>query len=94
MITRRSELSMANVIRARLSWWEEEIKAVTVVMETHSDEVKPASGSLTFSWAAVGSARIWPSAAMAQVTPQNRQLMDRPASIRAMQAAFRQQARS
>lgn len=31
---------------------------------------------------------------MAQVTPQNKQLIDKPASIRAMQAAFRQQDRS
>lgn len=48
----------------------------------------------TFSWAAVGSVMIWPSVSMAQVTPQNRQLIGRPASIRAIQAAFRKPDRS
>lgn len=52
------------------------------------------SHRFTFSWAAVGSVTIWPSVAMAQVTPQNRQLIGRPASIRAIQAAFRKQDRS
>lgn len=45
----------------------------------------------TFSWAAVGSVMICPSVLMAQVTPQKRQLMGNPASIRAIHAAFKQQ---
>lgn len=49
---------------------------------------------VTTSWAAVGSVTISPSLRMAQVTPQNRQLIGRPESIRAMQAAFKQQDKS
>lgn len=45
----------------------------------------------TFSCAAVGSVMICPSTSMAQVTPQNKKLIGRPASIRAMQAAFKKQ---
>lgn len=37
---------------------------------------------------------IWPSASIAQVTPQNRQPIGKPASIRAMQAAFKKQDKS
>lgn len=44
----------------------------------------------TFSCRAVGSVIIWPSLLMAQVTLQKRWLMGSPASIRAIQAAFRQ----
>lgn len=48
----------------------------------------------TFSWAAVGSVMIWPSLSMAQVTPQNRQLIGRPESIRVIQAAFKKHDKS
>lgn len=48
----------------------------------------------TFSWAAVGSVMIWPSLSMAQVTPQNRQFIGRPASIRVIQAAFKKHDKS
>ena len=37
---------------------------------------------------------IWPSVSMAHVTAQNRQLMGRPASMRAIQAAFKKQDKS
>lgn len=48
----------------------------------------------TFSWAAVGSVMICPSLSMAQVTPQNRQFIGRPASIRVIQAAFKKHDKS
>lgn len=48
----------------------------------------------TFSWAAVGSVMICPSLSMAQVTPQNRQLIGSPASIRVIQAAFKKHDKS
>lgn len=45
----------------------------------------------SFSCAADGSVIIWSSEFMAQVTPQKRELIGKPASIRAMQAAFSKQ---
>lgn len=48
----------------------------------------------TFSCLAVGSSTRVPSEFRAQVTPQKRARMGTPASTNAMQAAFRQQARS
>lgn len=48
----------------------------------------------TFSCLAVGSSTRVPSEFRAQVTPQKRARMGTPASTSAMQAAFRQQARS
>lgn len=48
----------------------------------------------TFSCLAVGSSMRVPSESRAQVTPQKRARMGTPASTNAMQAAFRQQARS
>lgn len=60
----------------------------------HSRPVPTLAFTPTFSCLAVGSSTRVPSAFRAQVTPQKRARMGTPASTNAMQAAFRQQARS
>lgn len=103
IITLCSVLSIAKVIRARLSWTDERKSTDSAggddrthtwcpdetKLKKHDEETTP-----TFSWAAVGSVMIWPSLSMAQVTPQNRQLIGRPASIRVIQAAFKKHDKS